>query len=355
MALPAAVGVGVIEGGAAVAGAAAVATAVSNIEKVFSSSISLKDRLYFLYPQFRFLELFSLLFNSSSSVVGSSSSVTSDFSSSLDTAVQVSIDEGISFARASQEVVSRAQSRVSSIDENIDRNLLSVLESNAKLLDTSFSSGVADLVEQIALSAGILASMLSNINQSIISLNHTLNGLGSVLGSGASFIDVQNVLQSEIYGVLFEQKALLSKIKKDVLEKIQEDLHTIATRFEELEFVVENNPSIHTNVDLSKIEDVADAIRDVFEKTKEKDEAILEDLNYKKSAAVISDLDGNVVANVSPRELEVIKNASVAREKTDINNFELENEDFDIGDLSNITLLDLVKFSQILKDVNNGS
>ena len=61
--------------------------------------------------------------------------------------------------------------------------------------------------------------------------------------------------------------------------------------------------------------------------------------NYETKPQVIKDLDGETVANVSPREAQTIKNASQARVATDTNNFELSGSDLDdlFGDLPDIT------------------
>jgi hypothetical protein len=58
-----------------------------------------------------------------------------------------------------------------------------------------------------------------------------------------------------------------------------------------------------------------------------------EDFEYKKGAVPIKDLDGNTVTNQAPRDIEMMKNASDTRKATDENNFELDDEDFDIMDM----------------------
>lgn len=51
-------------------------------------------------------------------------------------------------------------------------------------------------------------------------------------------------------------------------------------------------------------------------------------VDFKLSPQKFNDLDGNFVAEASPAELEAIKHASDARHKTDINNQEFEDDDF---------------------------
>lgn len=67
---------------------------------------------------------------------------------------------------------------------------------------------------------------------------------------------------------------------------------------------------------------------------------------YEKKPQTIKDLDGQDVANLSPRDAQTIKNASEARVATDTNNFELDGDDIlglfddlpDINGLFNIEL-----------------
>ena len=57
-----------------------------------------------------------------------------------------------------------------------------------------------------------------------------------------------------------------------------------------------------------------------------------EDYDYKKNPLSLRDLDGQTVATKSPRELEAIKNGTIARKTTDENNLEFDEDDFDIMD-----------------------
>lgn len=58
----------------------------------------------------------------------------------------------------------------------------------------------------------------------------------------------------------------------------------------------------------------------------------VESLEYNKTTQSVKDLDGNMVASFSPREAELAKNATVAREVTDKNNFTLD-DDIDLEDI----------------------
>ena len=60
---------------------------------------------------------------------------------------------------------------------------------------------------------------------------------------------------------------------------------------------------------------------------------------YEKTPQNIKDLDGETVANLSPRDAQTANNATQAKKNTDINNFELLESDIEdlFGDLPDIT------------------
>lgn len=68
---------------------------------------------------------------------------------------------------------------------------------------------------------------------------------------------------------------------------------------------------------------------------------------FETTAKSVKDLDGQVVANISPRDAQVVKNASQARIATDTNNFELSANDLDdlFGDLPDISSLFDIPYS----------
>ena len=73
--------------------------------------------------------------------------------------------------------------------------------------------------------------------------------------------------------------------------------------------------------------------------------------DYKLTPKPAVDLDGNVISdsNVSPLDVEHIKNTATARKHTDENNFELDDEDFDLWNLPNMDFLQDVDYSQVYK------
>jgi hypothetical protein len=131
---------------------------------------------------------------------------------------------------------------------------------------------------------------------------------------------------------------------------------------------VSTNPNISVNFpDLMNVKtDFSDSFNEILGLKKqeipkqiEKADLQIDDLTYKKTATAVKDLDGQTVASISPREAELVKNATVAKKTTDQNNLELDEGDFDI--LSNIDISSIFGFEktsieeeQILKTFFKG-
>lgn len=81
--------------------------------------------------------------------------------------------------------------------------------------------------------------------------------------------------------------------------------------------------------DIAKISDNSKGLLDI-----EKDRHA-----YEKTPQAIKDIDGETVANLSPRDAQTANNATQAKKNTDINNFELLDSDIEdlFGDLPDIT------------------
>lgn len=78
----------------------------------------------------------------------------------------------------------------------------------------------------------------------------------------------------------------------------------------------------------------------------------IEDKVFNMTQQPINDLDGQSVANLSPRDATLIKNASQARMATDENNFELEQDDLDIADFVDISsIFGYEKITDDMKDI----
>lgn len=68
---------------------------------------------------------------------------------------------------------------------------------------------------------------------------------------------------------------------------------------------------------------------------------------FETTAKSVKDLDGQVVANISPRDAQTVKNITQAKTATDTNNFELSASDLDdlFGDLPDISSLFDIPYS----------
>ena len=90
------------------------------------------------------------------------------------------------------------------------------------------------------------------------------------------------------------------------------------------------------NENLAKISDSGKAMLDI-EKERH---------DYEKKPQAIKDLDGQVVASLSPREAQTASNATQAKKNTDTNNFELDGDDIlglfdDLPDVSGLFNIEL--------------
>ena len=101
------------------------------------------------------------------------------------------------------------------------------------------------------------------------------------------------------------------------------------------------------NENLAKIAEIKGDIAKISENGKGMLEIEKDRHTFEKTAQNIKDLDGQVVASISPREAQAVNNATQAKKNTDINNFELLESDIEdlFGDLPDITGLFTVPYS----------
>ncbi|MDD2358751.1 MAG: hypothetical protein PHX13_12650 [Thiovulaceae bacterium] len=150
----------------------------------------------------------------------------------------------------------------------------------------------------------------------------------------ARLADLQSNIDSvdnDVINLSSKQKSLdedLTNTKEDLIKKSQEALKVISDSTDHLSSV---------NTDIARVLD-SFAFDGLVVKKDEKDLALqdarLEHHEYQKTVVDVKDMDGNVVANVAPRELKNSELASTARKHTDQNNFELDDDDIDtmVGD-----------------------
>ena len=93
------------------------------------------------------------------------------------------------------------------------------------------------------------------------------------------------------------------------------------------------------NENLAKIAEIKGDIAKISENGKGMLDIEKDRHTFEKTAQNIKDLDGQVVASISPREAQAANNVTQAKKNTDINNFELLDSDIEdlFGDLPDIT------------------
>ena len=101
------------------------------------------------------------------------------------------------------------------------------------------------------------------------------------------------------------------------------------------------------NENLAKIAEIKGDIAKISENGKGLLDIEKDRHTYEKTPQAIKDLDGETVANLSPRDVQAVNNATQAKKNTDINNFELLDSDIEdlFGDLPDITGLFNVPYS----------
>ena len=174
------------------------------------------------------------------------------------------------------------------------------------------------LIGELAKQNDILSRLVSKMGQTA-GLNKISRGLGSLERAFKSSLEnVSNTIKEGANTVAFNSGS--NKVSV-ALNSVNENLAKIAT----------------VKDDLAKISDNGKELLDI-----EKDRH-----TFEKTAQNIKDLDGQVVASISPREAQAVNNATQAKKNTDINNFELLDSDIEdlFGDLPDITGLFNVPYS----------
>lgn len=110
------------------------------------------------------------------------------------------------------------------------------------------------------------------------------------------------------------------------------------------------------NDNLAKIAEIKGDIAKISENGKGLLDIEKDRHSYEKTPQAIKDLDGETVANLSPRDAQTANNATQAKKNTDINNFELLDSDIEdlFGDLPDITgLFDIELPGETLRKLIN--
>lgn len=183
------------------------------------------------------------------------------------------------------------------------------------------------LIGEIAKQNDILSRLVSKIGQNT-GVNKISRGLGSL------------------------ERAFKSSLE-NVSNNIKEGANTIALNSGSNKVSVALNS---VNENLSKIATVKDDLAKISENGKGLLDIEKDRHSYEKTPQAIKDLDGETVANLSPRDAQTANNATQAKKNTDINNFELLDSDIEdlFGDLPDITgLFDIELPGETLRELIN--
>ncbi|AFL69762.1 hypothetical protein [Sulfurospirillum barnesii] len=194
--------------------------------------------------------------------------------------------------------------------------LPTVLSNNSKALVKSVDSlasvnakGVGAIVEAV----GVLSNSLS---KELVNLNTTLK---SSLLIQQQLLDISSATL-QIEAQKFANPSV--QVVATSLDKLSENVKPFNAS------IVGVNNALDELVKLKAVDNEQE--KEHYALRSEEIELSKEAFEYNKTAQTVKDLDGNTIAKLEPREAELVKNAVVAVEKTDINNFELDEEDIDI-------------------------
>lgn len=162
------------------------------------------------------------------------------------------------------------------------------------------------LIGEISKQNEILSRLVSKMGQNT-GLNKISRGLGSLERSFKSSLE-------------------------NVSKTIKESANTVALNSSS------NKVSValkNVNENLAKIAEIKGDVAKISENSKGMLDIEKDRHAYEKTPQAIKDLDGETVANLSPREAQAVNNATQAKKNTDINNFELLDSDIEdlFGDL----------------------
>lgn len=162
------------------------------------------------------------------------------------------------------------------------------------------------LISELSRQNDILNRLVSKTGQTT-GLNKISRGLGSL----------ERAFKSSIEGLSKEvSKGFATSAHNSGDSKVVSAIGSLKTSLDKIATVKD---------DLAKISENGKGLLDI-----EKDRH-----TFEKTAQNIKDLDGQVVASISPREAQAVNNVTQAKKNTDINNFELLESDIEdlFGDL----------------------
>ena len=111
-----------------------------------------------------------------------------------------------------------------------------------------------------------------------------------------------------------------------------------------------STPAPTVNVDMQTVADAVTTLQDKIHPQSREDFYSKQNIiaDYKTTPKEIKDLDGNVLTTATPLDIKTTEAVSTARKHTDENNFELDEEDFDMWDsLPTMAFLDYIGYSSV--------
>jgi len=240
------------------------------------------------------------------------------------------------------EVLRQSSDNVGSISE-------SLLYSNMYIVDSlnKINTSIEKLIEVTVLNGEVQQSY-SDINLQLESTRHDVEvaykeqGLqnhydlieryDSIIASSADFSHAFDLVSSRL-GAVEGVNLLLERDLNTLDQRLTDEASSKADVKNLLETVIPKLDNLGVNIHRSENEI---ALTD----------SQLEHSIYKSTVSNITDLDGNVVANVSPRDAQTINDITSAKYRTDTNNFSMSDSDFDdMFDLSDIDISSIFQFS----------
>jgi hypothetical protein len=215
--------------------------------------------------------------------------------------------------RHNDEIVSAIEQQNKSIQEINDiisteteylegENLIDTLQNNQK----NTAESLKKLSQAFVASNSVVASNVDLLTSSNITLgNQITQGFDN-------FAVVMGAVLSEIYNVSAQA----------VSDSVGETVVNVTT------------PAPVVNIDMASVSSSIDGLKSEINPSSRVDFYDKQNTiaDYKTTSIDIQDLDGNIIATDTPLNIKTRNEASSARKTTDENNFELDDEDFDMWD-----------------------
>lgn len=220
--------------------------------------------------------------------------------------------------------------------------------------DRVFESDLASSKTETNSNAGSGSAVFSDVNfkevlKSQANINSEISKYISTIGENQKIYN-QNLIK------VAENSAKLVDSTKGYSQAMREGLSGVKLNADvKVKNTLDASLSIDRPVEISLPASYAENQKILSENSTKTLEIYKEKADYDKTSVAIKDLDGNTIANASPREINLSRQAAQARTYTDENNFELDNDALDLFDLPMPNFKDLfdteLPSKTLLKDV----